>query len=301
MHDASPNGNADRRVCVVFGGTGFLGRAVVRALRDAGHTVRVASRRAPHAAEPGIEHVRADVRDDDAVARAVRGAARVVNAVSLYVERGGATFDAIHVDGAARVARHARAAGAESLVHVSGLGTDPASPSGYVRARAHGETAVRDAFGSPAVLRPSVMFGRGDSFLTTLVMLTRLPVVPLFGGGETRLQPAYVADVAAAAVAAAGPETARGIYELGGAETLSYADAVRLVMRRLGRRRPLVAVPFGAWRTIARLLAVLPSPPLTLDQVLLMQADNVVGGSEPTFADLGISPRALSPLLPRFV
>lgn len=294
----------DGRICTVFGGTGFLGRSVVRAAHAAGFSVRIAARRPERAsaAETGTgdERVAADVRDDDGVRRAVHGAAAVVNAVSLYTERPGVTFEQIHVAGAARVARAAREAGVESLVQISGLGADSASPAEYVRARGRGEAAVRDELERAVVLRPSVLFGRGDGFLAALSRVTRLPVVPLFGDGGTRLQPVHVDDVAtAAAAAAADPRTAGRVYELGGPETLSYGHIVRLVMHCLGRCRPVVAVPFPVWLATARALALLPSPPLTRDQVVLMQHDNVVTGTQPTFAELGIEPAVFSASLER--
>lgn len=232
---------------------------------------------------------------------AVCDARVVVNAVSLYAEKPGVTFEEIHVEGAARVARAAREAGVESLMHISGLGADVGSPSKYVRARGRGEIAVREQFEAAVVLRPSVLFGRGDDFLASLSRLTRLPIVPLFGDGGVRLQPTYVEDVAAAAVAAALPRCAGRTYELGGADTLTYREIVRLVMARLGRRRPVVPLPFPVWLTLARICAALPTPPLTRDQVILMQRDNVVSGAEPGFAELGVVPRGFSSLLPQLL
>lgn len=284
----------------IFGGTGFLGSAIVRAVSAEGFDVRIAARHVLRqgAAEAGTSHLVADVTDEPSVRRAVGGVFAVVNAVSLYVEKGGATFEAVHVDGAARVARCAREAGAEVLVHVSGLGTDPASPSAFVRARARGEQAVREAYEAAIVARPSVMFGRNDSFLTTIEQVTRLPVVPLFGRGETRLQPAYVEDVAAAvAKVIADPAARRRELELGGAQTLTYRQVLQAVMAHLGRRRKLVPVPFALWKTLTVLLGVLPSPPLTRDQVVLMAHDNVVTGATGTFSDLGIRAASLSSML----
>lgn len=290
-------------VCIViFGGTGFLGSEIVRVVSAAGLDVRIAARHAPRESSRGttgpVRYVTADVTDEPSVKRAVEGASAVVNAVSLYVEKGDTTFEAVHVEGAARVARCARDAGAEVHVHISGLGTDPASRSAFVRARAQGEQAVRDAFEHSVIARPSVMFGRDDSFLTTLEAVTRLPVVPLFGGGETRLQPAYVKDVAAAVARIIADRNRRHpIIELGGAEVLSYRRTVEMVLAHLGRRRPLVPVPFGLWKTLATALAVLPSPPLTRDQVILMESDNIVTGHAATFSDLEIRPAGFSSLL----
>lgn len=292
--------NARMATVTVFGGTGFLGSAIVRALSARGYAVRVATRHPlPQAPADGVMHVTADVSNESSVRRAVHGAFAIVNAVSLYVEKRGLTFAGVHVDGARTVARCAREAGAERIVHVSGLGSDPRSPSAYVRARARGEEAVREAFPDAVVLRPSVMFGRDDSFLSAIEMATRFPVVPLFGRGDTRLQPVYVADVAtAAATVIADPQTPPRELELGGAETLTYREIVAAVAAHLGRRRRLLPLPFAAWKALAAGASLLPSPPLTRNQVILMETDNVVTGRTPTFADLGIQPASLRAMLP---
>lgn len=283
------------RGTVVFGGTGFLGRAVARCLDNRGLPVRVAARRPEHGDLPAaVERCRADVQDDEEVAAAIGDAGAVVNAVSLYLEGGGLDFEAIHVEGAARVARLARAAGVERLVHLSGIGVDPDSPSAYVAARALGEQRVREAFPGAVVLRPSVLFGRHDGFLATLDRVTRLPVIPLFGSGATRMQPAWVEDVATAvAVAATGPEPVAATFELGGRDILRYREILELVLRHRRRRRLLLPLPYSAWRGIARAGSLLSQPPVTHDQVVLMQADNVVGAGVATFADLGIEPCGL--------
>jgi uncharacterized protein YbjT (DUF2867 family) len=282
----------------VFGGTGFLGGAIVRALAEAGTRVRIAAR---HPARPAwaddrhaIELATADVRDPASVARALEGASAAVNAVSLYVESGDLTFEAIHVQGAAHIARAARQAGLERLVLVSGLGSDLASPSPYVRARARGETATLEAFPDAVIVRPSVLFGPGDAFLSILAGISRLPVIPLFGRGDTRLQPVHVDDVAqgiARLLTGAGGN--QRLFEFGGAKVYRYREIVKHVLAQQHRRRPLLPVPFWLWRALAGGLKVLPSPPLTRDQVILMQHDNVVGNGNGTFAALGVTPRAL--------
>jgi len=286
-------------LATVFGGTGFLGRRVVRELAEAGTPVRIAAR---HPERPvwatgqhRIELAEADVMQPDSVAAALRGAAAAFNAVSLYVEkRGGPNFTDIHVDGAATVARLARAEGVARLAHVSGLGVDPGSASPYVRARWHGEQAVRKAFAEAVMLRPSVLFGPGDSLVSTLEGITRLPVIPLFGRGSVRLQPVLADDVAAAAARLLDPGAeAAPTYELGGAETCSYRELVERVLAVHERRRLLLPVPFAAWRLLAMLMKPLPSPPLTFDQVVLMEHDNVAPGEHPGFAEIGIEPRGV--------
>lgn len=291
------------RLITVFGGTGFLGRAILHRLIEAGVRVRAAARSPQFPAgddlDNRVERCTADIRDRDAVARAVDGAFGVVNAVSLYAERADATFDAIHVEGAANLAQAAREAGVERLVHVSGIGVDGHSPSAYVRARARGEQRVREIFPEAVILRPSVLFGPNDAFLAALKSVTLAPVIPLFGKGDTRLQPVYVKDVALAVERSLeDPEAPGRVFELGGAEVLTYREAVEAVLAHLGRRRLLVPMPFPAWRLVAGATSVLPGPPLTRDQVILMQADNVVGGELPMFADLGIEPLGFRPALP---
>jgi len=196
---------ANNRFVTVFGGTGFLGRRAVRHIRQHGFSVRVASRYPDRAQrlfavdDPQLQSIEANIHDERSVADAVAGAYAVVNAVSLYVERGRETFHSVHVESAQRVAAQARLAGVERLVHVSGIGSDAASPSLYIRKRGEGELAVRAAFANATLVRPAVMFGPDDAFLTTLLkLLSQLPIYPMFGRGLTKLQPAYVEDVAEA-------------------------------------------------------------------------------------------------------
>lgn len=294
----------------VFGGSGFLGRQIVKQLAAAGHDVRVAVRHPEQAAlaeDPGlvvqIELVKADVWEEATVAPAVAGSNAVINTVGHYVETGGASFDAIHGQGAQNVARQARQAGAGRLIHISGLGADPESDSPYVRARAVGESLVVEAFEGATILRPSVIFGPEDSFFNTLAGLARRsPVLPLFGGGQTLLQPVFVGDVALACVKAlADPASMGRIYELGGPRVYSYRALVELAMEQLAKRRLLVPVPFLVWDALATLLAVLPNPPLTRDQVKLMKADNVVPTEALTLQDLGIAPTPVAEILPGYV
>ncbi|NIC07350.1 complex I NDUFA9 subunit family protein [Billgrantia bachuensis] len=287
----------------VFGGTGFLGRHVVQELFDAGHAVRIAARRPalPEWAEPGdpLEPMSIDIRSESDVSRALEGACGAVNAVSLYVEHRRLSFDQVHVEGAGRLARLARTQGVTSFVQLSGIGADTSSRSRYVKARGRGESAVIDAFPKAVILRPSVMFGPDDAFLSRLADLTRLPVIPLFGQGETKLQPVHVVDVARAIVCLMGatpPE--RRLFELGGLEILSYREILELIMAHLERERRLLPVPFPLWQLAALLVSPLPGPPLTRDQVIMMTEDNTVGEGVGTFADLGILPRSLHDALP---
>jgi uncharacterized protein YbjT (DUF2867 family) len=286
-----------QRSVTVFGGTGFLGRRVVHHLLEDGFAVRVAARhlsraRSANEARP-VEAVRADVNDDGSVAAAVAGACAVVNAVSLYVEGGGRTFRSVHVEAAARVARHARDAGVARLVQVSGIGADAGSASRYIKSRGQGEETVHAAFPAATVIRPAVMFGPDDAFLTPLVnMLRQFPAFPLFGRGATRVQPAHVDDVAAGIARALAIEQPEPVYELAGPRVYTYENLLRTICAHLGVERMLVPLPFGLWRPLAFAAEMLPHPPLTVNQIELMEIDTIAGDG-PGFAALGIAPRSI--------
>jgi len=296
----------DERTIAVFGGTGFLGRRVVRHLRKWGFSVRIASRHPDRGKglfaldDPQLQSVEADIHDEQSVAQALAGAYGVVNAVSLYVEHGIETFHSLHVECAQRLATQACQAGVERLVHVSGIGADAASPSLYVRKRGEGEVAVRAAFTDALLIRPAVMFGPDDSFLTTIVaLLERLPIYPMFGGGLTRLQPAYVEDVAEAITRALQRTEKDPItFECGGPRVYSYEELLKTVAHEANLKPTLISIPFAAWHLLARFAEMLPSPPITRNQVELMQIDNVASPEMPGFGELGISPFSIEAILP---
>ncbi len=293
------------RVVTVFGGTGFLGRRVVEHLRKHDFSVRIASRHPNRSRalfgsdDPQLQSVAADIHDQRAVADALAGAYGVVNAVSLYVERGRSTFHSVHVEAARGVAARAQRNGVERLVQVSGIGADAASPSLYIRKRGEGELAVRAAFADAILMRPAVMFGPGDAFLTTVLALLRsLPIYPMFGRGLTRLQPAYVEDVAEAIARALQQTERRAVtFECGGPRIYSYEELLRTVAREAGLMPRLMPLPFAAWQALASISEVLPSPPVTRNQIDLMQIDNVASRDMPGFAELGISPHAVEQIL----
>ncbi len=294
----------------VFGGSGFLGRQIVKYLAAQGTNVRVAVRHPERASflerlgrDGQIELVHADVWDETTVARAVKQSASVINTVGHYVEKGRSTFDAVHGQGALHVARQAGQAGAERLIHISGLGADPTSDSPYIRARGIGEDLVKEAFEGVTIFRPSVIFGPDDSFFNTLAGMARqTPILPLFGMGRTTLQPVHVGDVAEACVRVlADPSTQGKLYELGGPRVYTYRALVQLVLKQADKRRVLVPVPFFMWDTLAALMAFLANPPLTRDQVKLMKGDNVVDGKALTLEDLGIVPASVEEILPTYI
>jgi uncharacterized protein YbjT (DUF2867 family) len=296
-------------VCV-FGGTGFLGRRLVRRLAAEGATLRIAVR-SPDRARSVLRAAdldratvfRADVRDPASVAAAVAGVDAVVNAVSAYVEKPGVTFESVHEQGARTLAQEAAAAGVARLVLVSGIGADPGSRSPYIRARGRGELVVRQAFPSATIVRPSAMFGPGDALFGTLADIVRLlPVVPLIGGGRTRLQPVYVEDVAEAiARMLADRGTAGQTYELAGPGVHTLRELVSFALRLIDRRRLLVPVPFAVAEIQARLFELLPSPPLTTSQVDLLRVDNLASGTLPGFRDLDIRPKPIEEIVPTYI
>ena len=295
IKSVAPDHWMDRAMSCVFGGTGFLGRRVVHHLRKSGATVRIASRHPAQADDANVRQIRADAHDERSVEAAVTGADGVVNVISLYVEHGSETFHSAHVEAAARIASVARRVGAKRLVHISGIGADAASSSPYIRSRGEGEAAVQAAFPGVVIIRPAVMFAQDDSFLTTIHRLLRvLPAYPIFGDGRTRLQPVYADDVAAA-IAQVLRQSKRPspVYELAGPRVYSYEQVVRTIARNAGLRPMLMRTPFGLWDAVAGLAEILPHPPLTRNQVELMQIDTTASGNLPGFREFGISPRSL--------
>jgi uncharacterized protein YbjT (DUF2867 family) len=285
----------------VFGATGFLGRRVVKHLLECEFSIREASRH-PERTGALLESINADINDDRSVIAAVAGVEGVVNAVSLYVESGQQTFHSVHVTGAARVARLAREAGVKHLIHVSGIGSDAGSASPYIRSRGQGEKVVRDAFPAATLIRPSVMFGRGDAFVGPVARILRhLPVFPLFGRGQTKLQPAHVEDVAEAIARAIQTTPSRMSYELGGPRIYTYRSLLEVIARHLRRKLVLIPTPFGLWHALASVAEMLPQPPITRNQVELMQIDSVASPGAPGFADLRILPTSLEDVLPEIV
>jgi NADH dehydrogenase len=295
----------------VFGGSGFVGGQVVRALAKAGHRVRVAVRN-PNLAyrmrmlgDVGqIEVVQANVRNVPSVARAVDGAEAVVNLVGVLWESGRQKFQTLHVMGARTIAEQARAAGAARLVQVSALGADVNASSKYLRTKAEGEAAVRAAFPGAVVIRPSVVFGAEDKFFNKFGQMAALfPALPLIGGGETKFQPVYVGDVAAVVAKAVSSPAAEGLtYELGGPTVYSFKALMELILRETGRNRVLAPIPFFAAGLIGKVGDLSPiNPPLTSDQVESLRTDNVADHGLPGLAEAGVIPTAVEAVVPSYL
>lgn len=303
------------RLITVFGGSGFVGRHVVERLAQRGNRIRVAVRHPnlalflkPMGDVGQIQIVEADLRHPDSVVAALSGADATVSAVGILVEKRRQKFKEIHVAGARCIGEAAAATGVRNLVHLSALGADPASPSRYARSKAAGEQALRETFPDAVILRPSVIFGPDDDFFNRFASLARIsPVLPLIGGGETRFQPVYVGDVAAAVLRTLDEPDAFGeVFELGGPQTYSLCELLEYVLAQTGRRRPLLALPFWAARIDAALLQLAfkflrSDPPLTIDQVRLLERDNVVSDRALGLADLGITPTPLETVVPEYL
>ncbi|WP_407178542.1 complex I NDUFA9 subunit family protein [Bradyrhizobium sp. STM 3562] len=292
---------ATNRTIAVFGGTGFLGRRIVRHLRSSEFRVRIVSRHADQAQrsfgsdDPKLQFAQADIQHERSVADALAGAYGTVNAVSLYVEQGRMTFHSIHVDSARRVAAQARLAGVQRLVHISGIGANNRSSSRYIRMRGEGELAIRAAFADAILVRPAVMFGEDDAFVATILeLLRKLPIYPMFGRGQTRLQPVDAEDVAEAITQLfLRSEVHSRLFELGGPRVYSYEELLRAVAREAGLSPMLVPIPFAAWHGLAWISEMLPRPRLARNQVELMQIDTVASPEIAGFAELGIPPHSI--------
>jgi uncharacterized protein YbjT (DUF2867 family) len=297
----------------VFGGSGFLGRHVVRALAKRGYRIRVAVRRPELAGylQPAgrvgqIHAVQANLRHPGSVEAAARDADVVINLVGILFERGRQRFDAVQAFGAEAVALAASAFGAR-LIHVSAIGANEKSPSHYARSKAIGEKLVLAAVPSAVILRPSVVFGPEDDFLNKFAAVARIaPALPLVGGGHTRFQPVFAGDVAnAVAVAVEGRAKEGQIYELGGPEVRSFKELMQFVLATIERRRLLVPIPFWAAHAQASFLQLLPKPLLTPDQVELLRSDTTVSEAAKregrTLEGLGIDPVAMAAIVPSYL
>ena len=298
----------------VFGGSGFVGSQIVRALARQGLRVRVAVRnpgrgyRLRMLGDVGqIEIVQANLRDADSIARALDGAEACVNAVAVLYESGRQTYDALHVQGARAVAEAARAAGVARFTHISAIGAAADSPAAYGRSKAAGEAAVRAVFPEAVILRPSIIFGPDDKFFNRFAAMALMsPVLPLIGGGRTRFQPVFVGDVAAAvARSVTDPETAGKTYELGGPGVYTFKALLERLLADIRRKRLLLPVPGPMARVLGLFGDVMAATPLapviTSDQLALLKRDNVVAEGALGLKDLGVTPSPLEPIIPTYL
>ena len=299
----------------VFGGSGFVGRHVVRALAKRGYRIRVAVRRPdlafflqPLGNVGQISFVQANLRYRASVDKAVQGADHVVNCVGILFESGRNSFDAVQDFGARAVAEAARSVGAR-LTHVSAIGADARSDSEYAATKGRAEDAVRSIVPDAVILRPSIIFGPEDGFFNKFASMARLmPVLPLVGGGKTKFQPVHVEDVAeAVARSVDGKLTPGAVYELGGRDVMTFRECLEAMLAVIGRKRPFVTLPFGIASLIGSLSSMIPfvKPALTSDQVKLLRSDNVVSDAAKaqgrTLEGMGINPVSLESILPTYL
>ncbi|MBB4952982.1 NADH dehydrogenase [Agrobacterium vitis] len=298
----------------VFGGSGFVGRHVVRVLAQRGYRVRVAVRRPdlagfvlPFGNVGQISLSQANLRYKDSVVKAIEGASFVVNCVGILFEAGRNKFDAVQDFGARTVAEATAAAGAK-LVHVSAIGADAKSKSLYAASKGRGEEAVLKSMPDAIILRPSIVFGPEDNFFNKFAAMTRTaPFLPLIGGGSTKFQPVFVEDVAETVGKAIDGQLKAGVYELGGPEVLSFRQCLEEMLRVVDRDTPLVSMSFGMASLVAAITSAIPliQPPLTKDQLTLLKSDNVVSAAAKadgrTLQGLGIHPRSVGAVLPSYL
>ncbi len=297
---------ATRSVATVIGGSGFIGRYVVKRLARKGYVVRVAGRstEAARALRPmgqvgQVVPLYCSLAEPATVIRAVEGADLVVNLVGILAERRPGDFRRLQAEGPGHIARGAAAGGAGALVHVSAIGADAQSPSEYARTKAQGEAAVREAFPAASIVRPSLVFGAEDAFFNRFGAMARmLPVMPVICG-DTRMQPVYVGDVADAVVAVSGlPGT---LYELGGPRVWTFRQLLQYILKVTQRERTLLEIPLGVARLQAAIAELLPTKPFTRDQLLLLERDNVVSEGMPGLGELGIVPTPVELIVPDYL
>ena len=303
------------KLVTIFGGSGFVGRYIARRMAQEGWRVRVAVRNVneamfvrPYGVVGQVEPVFCNIRDDASVAAVTHGADAVVNCVGVLDETGKNTFSAVQAEGATRIARIAAAHGITRMVHISAIGADAEAESAYARTKAEGEAGVLEHQPGAVILRPSIIFGPEDEFFNRFAGLSRLgPVLPVIGG-DTKFQPVYVDDVAAAAAKAVTGQVAGGIYELGGPDVHSFRELMQQMLGIIRRRRLVLNIPFWIAGAMASVFAVgrfltagLVKGPVTKDQVTNLRHDNVVAEGALGFAELGIKPTAMEAVLPDYL
>ena len=297
------------KLIAIIGASGFVGRYTVSALAKRGHRIRACMRK-PHLApflkpmgDVGqIALMQTNIRDETSVAAAVQDADAVINLVGILAESGSQRFMALQADGAAMVAEQAAQAGIKQLIHVSAIGADAGSGAAYARTKADGENRVSAAFPEATVIRPSIVFGPEDQFFNRFAIMAQIsPLMPLICG-HTRFQPVYVGDLAAAIASLIDrDEEAAALYELGGPQTYSFRELLDFIMEQIRVDRPYLPIPTWAAKLQGTLLSVLPNPPLTRGQVIMLERDNIVSGNYPGLEELGIAPTAIETTVPSYL
>lgn len=321
--DMFPAHDRNQRLVTIFGGSGFVGRHAVRTLAAQGWRVRVACRRpelAYHLQPLGrvgqVHAVQANVRHPASVASAVQGSDAVINLTGILAEKSRQRFQSVHAFGARAIAEAAAKYGVKTLVHVSAIGADADSEASYGRSKAAGEAAVLEAFPEAKIIRPSIIFGPEDDFFNRFAAITRMsPVMPLFGGGQTRFQPVYVGDIAEAISRLCGGQGKSGqVYELGGPEVRTFEELLRYICTVTERNRLFVPVPWALCNAKAFVLEWLHTLTLgvwpdwlvvTLDQIKMLKHDNVVSAAAVSdgrsLQGLGIQPQSIEPHVPGYL
>ena len=296
-------------VVTVFGGAGFIGRHLVERLAQAGATLRVVTRDPDRAGflrpmgDVGQIAILPHAEDEAGVRRLIEGSTGVVNLLGILFERRSGDFMAVHRDMAERIAKAARAAGVRRLVHMSAIGADPNGEALYAQSKGLGEAAVKAAFPAVSIIRPSIVFGPGDGFFSRFAQMSVLsPFLPLIDGGKSRFQPVYVGDVAEAITRCLESDAHQGqTFELGGPKARTFAELLRYILETVNRRRLLLPLPSSIARVQARFFELLPTPPLTRDQLKLLNKDNVVSEGASTLADLGIKATPMEVIVPGYL
>ncbi len=303
------------KLVTIFGGSGFVGRYIARRLAKDGWRIRVACRTPNEAmfvrtygAVGQVEPVFCNIRDDDSVRNVTRGVDAVVNCVGVLAETGKNTFKAVQAEAPGRVARIAKEEGVARMVQISAIGADAEADSDYARTKALGENAVLEHMPLAVILRPSIVFGPEDAFFNRFAGMSRMgPILPVVGA-DTRFQPVFVDDVAAAVVVALGDSSVQGVYELGGPDVATFRELMHKMLNVVQRKRLIANIPFFVARAMAAGFGILKTltlglvtPPLTTDQVKNLAVDNVVADGARGFADLGLAPTAMESVLPEYL
>jgi NADH dehydrogenase len=297
------------KVVTVFGGSGFLGRYIIRRLAKAGALIKVGVRHPDHGlflqtmGDPGqISIDLANIRDDISTRSLIEGSDFVINCVGILFETGKQSFSKIHVESAGRIARFSKELAIEKLIHISALGCDEDSSSDYAQTKAKGELVVREFFPEATIIRPSLLVGAEDNFFNRFAKMAKIsPVLPLFGGGKTQFQPVYVDDVAAAIETILESDRQNSLFELAGGRVYTFKDLMVLMLQTIQKKCFLLPLPMAVAYGVATFTQFLPTPLLTYDQVRLLSCDSIISGKQPTFKDLGLQPHSIELILPTYL